>query len=116
MKNKSDVSYLFEGKSSTVFEIYRAILEKLEEIGPIVIEPKKTSIHLKSKSAFGGVHPKKNWLDFNLVMDREVKDSRIVRVEKVSTNRFHNYFRLEKVSDIDESFISLLAESYQLMS
>ncbi len=116
MKNRSDVSYLFSNKSPTVFEIYKVILKKLENIGPVIVEPKKTSIHLKSKSAFGGVHPRKNWLDFNLVMDRKINDDRIIKVEKVSANRFHNYFRFEKASDIDGSFMSLLANSYQLMN
>lgn len=110
------VEYLFSDKAPIVYDIYVEILKRIKSIGPVIIEPKKTSIHLKSTSAFGGVHPKKNWLDFNLVIDHPLQSNHIIKVEQASKNRFHNYFRFNSIDDIDDDFIVLLRESYSLMN
>jgi len=95
---------LFLNQSPVVYEIYKTILKELKTIGKVGIKTKKTSIHLKNKTAFGGVHPKKNWLDFNLVMNHPLKDKRITKVEQVSKSRFHNNFRFKAPEEIDKSF------------
>ncbi|MFJ5761014.1 DUF5655 domain-containing protein [Neobacillus sp. NPDC093182] len=110
------IEELFANKSSEVYEIYLKILDILKQIGPIEIELKKSSIHLLKKSSFGGVHPKKNWIDFNLVSNHQIAHEKITKSEQVSKNRFHNNFRFNSVDDLNQDFIALLKESYQLMS
>ncbi|WP_284037154.1 DUF5655 domain-containing protein [Neobacillus sp. 114] len=107
---------LFSNKASNVYEIYSKILYLLKEIGPFEIEFKKTSIHLLNKSAFGGVHPKKKWLDFNLVTNHQIEHEKITKIEQVSKNRFHNNFRFYSEDELNQEFLVLLKESYQLMS
>ncbi|MEH6939359.1 DUF5655 domain-containing protein [Bacillus sp. JJ664] len=106
---------LFSNKASNVNEIYSKILDLLKEIGPFKIEFKKTSIHLLNKSSFGGIHPKKKWLDFNLVTNHHIDHEKINKIEQVSKNRFHNNFRFHSVEDLNQEFLVLLKESYQLM-
>jgi len=107
---------LFSNKASNVYEIYSKILDLLKDIGPFEIEYKKTSIHLLNKSSFGGVHLKKNWLDFNLVTNHQIEHEKITKIEQVSKNRIHNNFRFHSVDDLNQEFVFLLKESYQLMS
>ncbi|NHM33710.1 DUF5655 domain-containing protein [Neobacillus terrae] len=107
---------LFSNKASNVHKIYSEILDLLKEIGPFEIEFKKTSIHLLNKSSFGGVHPKKKWLDFNLVTNQQIEHEKITKIEQVSKNRFHNNFRFHSIDDLNQEFLVLLKESYQLMS
>ncbi|MEH7250457.1 DUF5655 domain-containing protein [Neobacillus niacini] len=107
---------LFSNKASNVYEIYSKILDSLKEIGPFEIELKKTSIHLLNKSSFGGVHPKKKWLDFNLVTNHQIEHEKITKIEQVSKNRFHNNFRFHSVEELNKEFLVLLKESYRLMS
>ncbi|MEH7451924.1 DUF5655 domain-containing protein [Gottfriedia acidiceleris] len=106
---------LFSNKASNVYEIYSKILDLLKEIGAFKIEFKKTSIHLLNKFSFGGVHPKKKWLDFNLVTNHQIEHEKITKIEQVSKNRFHNNFRFHSVDDLNQEFLVLLKESYQLM-
>lgn len=114
---KSSIEKVFLGKNPLVYLTYLRIVEAIKQnIGQVEINSKKTCIHLTSKSDFGGVHPKKNWLDFNMVLDHPIEDERIIRCEQVSKNRFHNYFRLNTPDDIDTKFTALLKESYKLMS
>lgn len=107
---------LFSNKASNVYEMYSKILDLLKEIGPFEIEFKKTSIHLLNKSSFGGVHPKKKWLDFNLVTYHQIEHGKITKIEQVSKNRFHNNFRFYSEDELNQEFFVLLKESYQLMS
>lgn len=106
---------LFSNKAPNVYEIYSKIFDLLKEIGPFEIELKKTSIHLLNKSSFGGVHPKKKWLDFNLVSNHHIEHEKITKIEQVSKNRFHNNFRFDSVDDLNQEFLILLKQSYQLM-
>jgi len=41
---------------------------------------------------------------------------KITKIEQVSKNRFHNNFRFHSIDDLDQAFLVLLKESYQLMS
>ncbi|MDP4087191.1 MAG: DUF5655 domain-containing protein, partial [Bacillota bacterium] len=71
---------------------------------------------LLNKSSFGGVHPKKKWLDFNLVTNHQIEHGKITKIEQASKNRFHNNFRFHSVDELNQEFLVLLKESYQLMS
>ncbi|PGL67925.1 DUF5655 domain-containing protein [Bacillus sp. AFS055030] len=106
---------LFSNKGSNVYEIYLTLLDLLKEIGQFEVEFKKTSIHLLNKYSFGGVHPKKKWLDFNLVTNHHIEHENITKIEQVSKNRFHINFRFHSKDDINQEFLVLLKESYQLM-
>ncbi|MEE6449973.1 DUF5655 domain-containing protein [Gottfriedia acidiceleris] len=111
----SEEDELFSNKGSNVYEIYLKILDLLKEIGAFEIEVKKTSIHLLNKSSFGGVYPKKKWLDFNLVTNHQIEHEKITKIEQVSKNRFHNNFRFHNVDELNQEFLIFLKESYQLM-
>jgi hypothetical protein len=43
-------------------ELYQTLLQALAPIGAFEIEVKKTSIHLVRRSAFAGIHPRKQHL------------------------------------------------------
>ncbi|MBI4311802.1 MAG: hypothetical protein HY681_08470 [Chloroflexi bacterium] len=48
---------------------YEALLGKLVSLGPIIVEPKKTSVHLKARVAFVGVHARKDCLIVQVVAE-----------------------------------------------
>ena len=81
----------------------------------IVVEEKKTSFHIKNKSAFAGVHPRKNYFILNIVSALPIKSSRMAKIEQVSKSRFHNELRIEKVGDMNNELINWLKEAYVLM-
>lgn len=97
-----------------VKELYKELLSELNKFGKIVIEEKKTSFHLKSGSAFAGVHPRKKYFILNIVSSAPIKSSRIVEQEQVSKNRFHNRVKIEKAEDIDKELLNWLKEAYAL--
>ena len=55
------INDLFSNVSPIARQTYNQPVENLQTLGPITVEPKKTSIHLVHKTGFAGVHPRKNY-------------------------------------------------------
>ncbi|MGL4382604.1 MAG: DUF5655 domain-containing protein [Bacilli bacterium] len=106
--------YLFSNKNQEVKEFYDIIITFLNKIGPYQVELKKTSIHLSCNSAFLGVHPKKQWLDLNIVSTKVLKHPQLRKHEQVSKNRFHNEFRIKVSSDLNSDLLNFIKEAYLL--
>src|SRR6476659_9606096 len=92
----------FKNNDPIVRDIYEALMKKLELIGLVTVEPKKTSLHLKNKSGFAGVHTRKSAINLEFVSSAGVKDPRVLKGEQVSKSRFHNLVKLTQVGDIDD--------------
>ena len=94
--------------------LYDELLGIMEDIGPRRAEVKKTSIHLVHATAFAGIHPKKSYLGVNLVLSRPGTVPAADKVEQVSKNRFHHFFKISSASQMGKSFKSLVKEAYDL--
>ena len=102
--------------TSEVNLLYKQLLKELGKFGKVAVEEKKTSIHLKNRVAFSGVHPRKNYLILNIVSSAPIKSPRIIKQEQVSKSRFHNEVRVEKLEDINRELLVWLKEAYILMA
>src|SRR3989442_1935850 len=61
----------FEGKDS-VRRIYDRLLKLARRFGPVIEDPKKTSIHLVNKTAFAGVTTRKSAIILTIKSDRKL--------------------------------------------
>jgi hypothetical protein len=98
----------------TTDELYRLLLSLLDSIGTYSVEHKNNSIHIVRERAFVGVHPKKSYLGINIVLDRSKASPPASKVEKVSANRFHHYYKITDRKKLNRSFVRLLQEAYHL--
>ncbi len=96
--------------------IYRALLARLDRVGPYGVEGKKTSLHITNGRAFLGVHPRKDGLMLNIVLGQPVKGPRVRKSERVSANRYHNEILLAAAGDVDDQIGGLLERAYALAS
>jgi hypothetical protein len=112
--DKYSVSDHFTGKDPLVWETYQRLLIELRKFGPVVEEPKKTSIHLVNKSAFAGVVSRKGAIILNIKSAAPIQDARIIHAEKVSSNRFHQELKLTSPADIDPLLLGWLKTAYAL--
>lgn len=108
----SDYQPLLVNKEKTVSELLETILSILEQFGPYQIEVKKTSLHLVKEKAFLGIHPKKKWLDINIVSNQAIDHSLITKNEHISKNRWHNNLRLSSVEEVDDTLKKLPQAAY----
>lgn len=101
---------------NTIEELHKQLLALLKKIGKFELELKKESIHVVYGRAFVGIHPKKSYLGVNLVLDKSETSPKADKVEKVSANRFHHYFRIESKQQMNAPFVRLLKEAHRLTS
>lgn len=104
----------FEDKDSIVRRIYDQVLKKVRQFGPIVEDPKKTSIHLVNATAFAGVATRKNSITLTVKGDRKLSSPRIHKTAQVSARRFHHEVKLTSAADVDAELLSWLKDAYAL--
>ena len=104
----------FEGKAPTVQKTYDALLKALRRLGPIVEEPKKTSIHLVNTTALAGVVTRKDYIILTIKSDHKLTGPRIHKIEQVSAKRFHCEVKLASPADVNSELISWLKDAYAL--
>ena len=113
-ENDPALEALFEGREPQVRAIYDELLKRVRKLGPVTVEPKKTSIHLVSGTAFAGFHPRKSSVLLNIKTASALKSPRIKKIERPSKNRFHNELVLENPRDVNAELIGWLAAAYEL--
>lgn len=104
----------FTKSAASVAKTYAALLKASRALGPVVEEPKKTSIHLVRTSAFAGVATRKDALILTLKAERPIKSPRVVRAEQASAHRWHLEIRLSAPAEVDAELRVWLAKAYDL--
>ena len=110
------VAVHFAKSNPEVHETYCRVLEASRAIGPVVEEPKKTSIHLVARTAFAGVATRRSSLILTLKSAKDIRSPRIEKREQVSAHRWHVEIRLVKPSDVDRQLMTWLSAAYALAS
>ncbi|MBI2681335.1 MAG: DNA replication protein DnaC [Candidatus Solibacter usitatus] len=95
-------------------ELYKELLRALKPLGSFKTEVKKTSIHLARKSAFAGVHPRKEHLLLTIKAAKPIRNKRIVKSEQVSKSRWHEEVKVAAAGDIDAELLGWLRDAYEL--
>ena len=114
MKSGFDVETHFQDKDKVVREIYDRLRITVEQYGPVIEDPKKTSIHLVNRTAFAGVATRKAAINLTIKGDRKLSSSRISKTEQVSANRFHHEVKLRSPEDVDAEPVGWLKAAYAL--
>ena len=107
---------LFDKSDPAVRTTYERLLIRVRRIGPVTAEQNKTSIHLKGRAAFAGVHPLKSRLDLSIVSEEPIADPRVTKRDKISASRYHNIVPLSSPHDIDAQLMDWLKRAYELVS
>lgn len=104
----------FEDKDPAVQLTYDRLLKAAGKFGPVMEEPKKTSIHLVNKTAFAGVTTRKSAIVLTIKSDRKLSSLRIHKSEQTSANRFHHEVKLTSPADVDSELVKWLKDAYAL--
>ena len=104
----------FVGREPVVRAIYNQLKKAIKRFGPIVEEPKKTSIHIVNRTALAGVATRKGHLVLTIKSDRKLASPRIHKSEQASASRFHHQVKLASPADVDEELIGWLKAAYVL--
>lgn len=94
---------------------WAAVWRVIAELEGVSVEEKKSCLHVcAGGGAFLGVHPRKNGVRLNIVLNRPLEGPRVAKSEAVSKRRFHNEVDLAAGDPVDDELASWIAESYRL--
>ena len=114
MVEEPGVEAHFIGKDPHVRAIYEKLLLELRRFGPVIEDPKRTSIHLVNQSAFAGVVTRKTTLLLNIKTAEPIESPRFARLEQVSTHRYHQELKLGSPQEVDGELLGWLSQAYTL--
>ena len=109
-----DVASHFARSETNVVATYRRLIDTARQLGPVVEDPKKTSIHLVRHTAFAGVATRRSSLILTLKSATDIRSTRIAKREQASAHRWHVEIRLSAPSDVDRDVTRWLAAAYDL--
>lgn len=113
---KSDIDTHFRNKDERVRIIYDKLIDEISKFGKFDLNPVKSAIQFKSGATFLSVKAKKNHIEMEFQLEREYVELPVFRTINISSKRVLHYAAIEDVSDITKELLSLLNESYQLVS
>jgi hypothetical protein len=108
------VDRIFARSEPEVRALATALIERARMLPDVAVDPKGGCIHLNRKTAFAGLHPRRNALLLNLRSSAPIESARIRKVEKVSANRYHNEMLVESAEAIDDELIGWIADAHAL--
>ena len=95
-------------------EIYAALEAALRTCGPYTAAPAKTQINLLSRTSFGGITLRREWIRLGFVLTRDLDDPRIVSTERLSPRTYVHQVQLRSAADVDKKLRRWLEEAYQV--
>lgn len=113
---QNPVEQHFAKSDPLVRDVYAHLLGAVESFGPIIVEAKKTSIHLCHRTAFAGVRVRSKYLILTVKSDTDITSKRIVAHEQTSANRWHLDIRLSTIDEVDKELLTWLRNGYDLSS
>jgi hypothetical protein len=104
----------FEKRPANVRATYDAIVKAARALGPMVEDPKKTSIHLNRRTAFAGVSMRRASLILTVKSPTAVDNARVRKALHASARRWYLEIELVSPRDIDRELRDWLKQSYEL--
>lgn len=92
--------------------IFEAVLEHLQSVGPVHVEPVSVGIFLKRARTVAELRPMTKWVALGFPLSTVVDDPRIARRVKISGNRTWYVVNLREPADVDDQVRSWLTEAY----
>ena len=93
--------------------IFDAVMEHLDTVGPVHVEPVSVGIFLKRGRSFAQLRPMPHWVALSFSVSRPVSHRLIVRKPLPHAGRFHHVVRLQGPADVDDEIRNWLTEAYE---
>jgi hypothetical protein len=94
--------------------LYRDLLRSVASVGKFKEEGKKTCVHLVRKSAFLGVHPRKQHLLLTVKSPEKLRSPRVFKAEQVSASRWYIDLKVSTPAELDRELLGWIRQSYEM--
>jgi len=106
----------FRGRDPELQEIFDELVRRLRTLGPVKIDPVKTSINLAARHEFGAVTVRGNFFRLEFLAETRIADGRIVHIERQGPGKFAHSVVIESLADLDVVVMGWLAAAYRFGS
>ena len=106
----------FRGRDPGLREIFDELISRLRKLGPVRVDPVKTSINLIARHHFGAVTVRGNFLRLGFLAEERLADGRIVHIERLGPAKFGHSVVIESIADLDDVVMGWLAAAYRFRS
>jgi hypothetical protein len=106
---------LLQGKPMMVADLFQSFMAAVQACGPVEVEPTRDRVVLHGRQRiFASIRPTQEGLRGHLNLPRRVDDPRLYSVEPLTRHLFFHRFRLSNATELDETFVGWLHESYAI--
>ena len=106
----------FKNKPAEIRMIYDRLMQEIMRFGDISVNPVKTSIQIKAGANFLSIRPKRDRVEIEFQLDREIAKLPVTKSLRISKNRVLHSAVLESFEQVNQELIKWLEESYELVS
>jgi predicted transport protein len=106
------VDSYFAERPAVEREIFEAVREHLESLGPVIVEPVGVGILFKRRRTFVELRPKARWVDLSIGLNHRLDHPRITRTVRTGGVPTYHGIRIRSAADIDSEVCAWLTESY----
>lgn len=92
--------------------VFEAVLEHLESVGPVQVEPVSVGIFLKRGGSFAELRPMTKWVALSFSLPRVVRHPLITRKPIAHGGRCFQVVNLREPADLDDRIRGWLTEAY----
>lgn len=110
-----DIDKHFLNKAPSTKTTFDALMNIVNEFGPVTVDSIKTAIQLRCGATFLSITPKKNYLELAFSLPYSADEFPVFKTIRVSSKRVLHYLVLEDVQEIDEQLKSWLKQAYDLI-
>lgn len=107
----SEAQY-FAARPPHEFEVYRAVREHLESLGPVIVEFVNVGIFFKVRRNIVELRPRTQWVNVGFALNRDPDHPRITRTTSMGSAGTWCGIRATSAGDIDDTVRAWLTESY----
>ena len=90
----------FSGKEPTVRQIFDALVEQVEQFGPVTVYAQKTRIVFQVRTRFVAIFTRKRWLIVQIRLKRQAEHPLLQRVERYTYRDFGHLIRLQQPEEV----------------
>jgi hypothetical protein len=94
--------------------IFEAVMDHLQTVGPVHVEPVSVGIFLKRSRTFAELRPMLRWVAMSFALDRHVQHPLITRKVMTYNGRQYHVANLREPQDLDDDLREWLTEAYLL--
>jgi len=103
-------------KPELIRNVVYDLLTEIGQFGPIELNPVKSVIQVKAGATFLSIKPKKDFIELEFQLAKEIDQFPVHRTIRISRNRILHFLYIQGPEDINEQLLEWLRSSYLLVS